>query len=61
MAACKNKTPIEISDIVLSERWDLKKRKELYQNIRGIEYDGELWLGIYIHINIVFICNYTIL
>ena len=36
----KDKSPTEISEIVLSERWDLKKRKQLYQTVRGIEYDG---------------------
>ncbi len=36
----RDKTPVEISEIVLSERWDLKKRKELYRVVRGVEYDG---------------------
>jgi len=38
----KYNTPIEISDIVLSEQWDLKKRKELYRIIHEVEYDGDL-------------------
>ena len=36
----KNKTATEISEIVLAERWDLKKRRELYQVVHNKEYDG---------------------
>ena len=42
MEVHKDKTPIEISDIGLAEQWDLKMRKELYQSVHGVEYDGEL-------------------
>lgn len=34
-----DKSPIEISEMVLEERWDLKMRKMLYQ-LHGKEYDG---------------------
>ena len=36
----KNKTKIELADIILSERWDLKMRRELYRTIHNMEYDG---------------------
>ena len=38
----KNKTSVEISELVLSERLDLKKRKELYMSVHGEEYEGDL-------------------
>ena len=38
----RGKSAVEISEIVLGERWDLKKRQELYRTIHGIEYDGDL-------------------
>ena len=31
---------VEISEMVLSERWDLKKREELYA-LDGREYEGD--------------------
>ena len=34
-----DKSPIEISEMVLEERWDLKMRKMLYQ-LHDKEYDG---------------------
>ena len=40
MAEHANKSAIEISEMVLAERWDLKKRKEVYDTIHGVEYDG---------------------
>ena len=36
------KSALEISEIVLAERWDLKKRKELYRTVNGVEYDRDL-------------------
>ena len=36
----KNKTRIEISEMVLNERWDLKMREELYKTVHRREYDG---------------------
>ena len=36
----KNKLAIEIADLILDERWDLKKRKEMYLLVHGTEYDG---------------------
>lgn len=38
----KNKTPTEISEIVLAQNLHLKKRKELYQEVHGVEYDGDM-------------------
>ena len=35
----KGKTPTEISEIVLAERWDIKMRKQLYEEVRGIHYE----------------------
>lgn len=34
------KSPTDISEMVLAERWDLKLRKELYREVHDIEYDG---------------------
>ena len=36
----KNKSAIEIADLILDERWDLKQRKEMYLSVHGIEYNG---------------------
>ena len=36
----KNKSATEISEMVLAERWDLKKSKELHQLVHEKEYDG---------------------
>ena len=36
----KNKLAIEIAYLILDELWDLKKRKEMYLLVHGIEYDG---------------------
>ena len=36
----KDKTPTESSELVLSDRWDLKMQKDLYGTIHGKEYDG---------------------
>jgi len=36
----KNKSAIEIADLILNERWDLKKRNEMYLLVHGTEYDG---------------------
>ena len=35
----KGKTPTEISEIVLAEHWDIKMRKQLYEEVRGIHYE----------------------
>ena len=35
----KDKSITEISEMVLKERWDLKRRKEMYE-LRGLQYDG---------------------
>uniref|UniRef100_A0A7S2PD48 DDE Tnp4 domain-containing protein n=1 Tax=Skeletonema marinoi TaxID=267567 RepID=A0A7S2PD48_9STRA len=40
MEAHKDKSMVEISEMVLSERWDLKKREELYA-IDNREYKGD--------------------
>ena len=37
----QNKSPIEISKMVLNERWDLKMRKQLYE-LDGRNYGGDL-------------------
>lgn len=42
MDAHKDKTPIEISELVLAQRLDLKMRKDLYTTVHGIEYEGDL-------------------
>ena len=34
----RNKTPTEISELVLAERLDLKKRQELFRKVHGTEY-----------------------
>ena len=36
------KLPEEISDIVLAQQFELKKRKELYQSVHKMEYDGDI-------------------
>ena len=36
----KDKSAIEISEMVLAERWDLIKRKELYERVHKRMYDG---------------------
>ena len=41
MAEHRDKSPTEISGMVLDARWDLKKRKELYQ-LDGRIYRGNL-------------------
>jgi hypothetical protein len=38
----KWKSKLEISEMVLAERWDLKKRREHYRDLHGVEYDGVL-------------------
>ena len=40
MDANKSKTLIEISEIIFADRWDLKKRKEMYQSVYSKEYNG---------------------
>ena len=35
------KTATEISEMVLDEQWDLKKRQELYRDVHGYEYVEE--------------------
>jgi hypothetical protein len=42
MDAHKDKSPIEISELVLAQRLDLRKRTELYRNVHGIEYNGDI-------------------
>jgi len=36
----KHKSATEISELILGERLHLAKRKEIYQKLRGVEYDG---------------------
>ena len=36
----KNKSPIEISEMILNERWDLNMRRQLHQALYNREYDG---------------------
>ena len=36
----KNKTPLEISIMVLNEDWPLRKRKRMYTKLKGVEYHG---------------------
>jgi len=36
----KNKLAIEIDEMILNERWDLKKRKEMFLSVHGTEYNG---------------------
>ena len=36
-----SKSSTEISEIVLDEQWDLKKRQELYRDVHGYEYVEE--------------------
>ena len=36
----KDKTPTDSSELLLSERWDLKMQKDLFGTIHGKEYDG---------------------
>ncbi|EJK76704.1 hypothetical protein THAOC_01519, partial [Thalassiosira oceanica] len=36
----EGKTAIEISEMVIKERWDLKQRKKLYNEVHHREYDG---------------------
>ena len=36
-----SKSATEISEIVLDEQWDLKKRQELYRDVHGYEYVEE--------------------
>ena len=36
----KHKSATEISELILGERLNLAKRKEMYQKLRGTEYDG---------------------
>ena len=38
----KEKSALEISKMILGERLDSKKRRELYRTIRGTEYEGDL-------------------
>lgn len=38
--AHKGKSPTEISEMVLSEQWHVKKRKQLYREVHHKEYDG---------------------
>ena len=38
----KNKTAIEISELVFAERLDLKNCRELYRIVHGIEYEDDL-------------------
>ena len=40
MDANKDKSPTKTSEMVLSKKWDLKMRKELYQSVHGVQYDG---------------------
>ena len=40
MECHKDKSVVEISEIVLAERWDLKMRRQLYEDVRKLEYDG---------------------
>ena len=40
MECHKDKSVVEISEIVLAERWDLKMRRQLYEDVRKSEYDG---------------------
>ena len=37
-----NKTAIEISELVLGARLDLKKRREPYRTVHGTDYKGGL-------------------
>ena len=38
----RDKSPVEISEIVLAKRLDLEKRRELYRVVHGIEYEEGL-------------------
>ena len=38
----ENKTPVEITEMVLERRIDLKLRKELYTELHGEEYLSDL-------------------
>ena len=35
----KDKSRTEVSDMVVKQRWDLKRRKEIYE-LHGLQYDG---------------------
>ena len=35
----EGKSRVDISEMVLDERWDLKRRRDIYQSV-GKEYDG---------------------
>ena len=37
----QGKSNTEISEIVLSENFHLKRRQEMYEELRGEQYDGE--------------------
>ena len=38
----EDKSPVEISELVLAQRIDLQKRRELYRVVHGIEYEEDL-------------------
>jgi hypothetical protein len=38
----KDKSPIEISELILAQRHDLRLRKEMYRTVHGIEYTSDL-------------------
>ena len=40
MECHKDKSVVEISEIVLAELWDLKMRRKLYEDVRNLKYDG---------------------
>jgi hypothetical protein len=42
MSEHKDKTPIQISEMILAQRHDLRLRKEMYRTVHGIEYTDDL-------------------